>query len=82
MIKKPRQIPLKVPFCEALIPRLDAHHPKLPIIKNEHGTYYSGYIGEKNLDYHLSTLLRKSDTSTSRIDTLIFTMNYSFIFYQ
>lgn len=90
MIKKPRQIPLKVPFCEALIPRLDPYHPKLPVIKNEHGTYYSGYIGEKNLDYHLSTLPQKNyhifnglrlknDTSTSQFDTLIITLNYTYI---
>jgi hypothetical protein len=90
LIKKPRQIPLKVPFCEALIPRLDPNHPKLTVIKNEHGTYYSGYIGEKNLDYHLSTLppkryhifngLRlKNDLSTSQIDTLLITLNYTFI---
>ncbi|WP_442598570.1 nuclease-related domain-containing protein [Neobacillus sp. D3-1R] len=90
MIKKPRPKPLKVPFCEALEQRIDPNHPKLPTIKNDLGSYSSGYHGEKSLDYHLSTLSQKrylifhglrlkNDQYHFQIDTLILTSHYTFI---
>jgi hypothetical protein len=83
-------MPLKVPFCEALEQRLDPKHHKYPVIKSELGSYFSGYLGEKSLDYHLSTLspkkyhifhglVLKNDTYYFRIDTLLITAYYAFI---
>jgi hypothetical protein len=70
--------------------RLNPYHPKLPLIKNDIGSYTSGYYGEGSLDYHLDTLdckkyhifhgLRlKNDTYAFQIDTLIQTIKYHFI---
>jgi hypothetical protein len=87
---KPRNLPLKVPVTEALSCRLHLQHPKYTTILNEHSTYSAGYLGEKSLDYHLSTLPQKGYNIFhglclmnykyhSRFDTLIFTRKLALI---
>jgi ribosomal protein L37AE/L43A len=90
LIKKPRSKPLKIPFCEAAMARLDPSHPKYQQLANDYGSFLSGYYGERNLDYYLSTLpekdyfifhgLRlKNDVYHFQLDTLIVSKHLPYI---
>ena len=53
MILKPRKKPLPLQKLEAVIPRLEPNHRKLPNMKEDLAIRMKGYIGEKKVDYTL-----------------------------
>lgn len=59
MIVTERTIPRKMLFNEAILRRLPANHPKIPVIENDHSRCESGYKGEKKLDFFLDHLSEK-----------------------
>lgn len=56
MIKKQRQIPLKIKKLEALLRRLPSAHPQRKKIEEELAKSLAGFYGEQSLDYHLAFL--------------------------
>jgi hypothetical protein len=90
MIKKERQVPLKLEAVEALIRRLLENHPNKSIILEDHKKLMAGYRGEQNLDYHLSFLPEKDflifndlrllhQNKVFQLDTFILTTNFGLI---
>ena len=90
MILKERKIPLLILKTEALLRRLPAHHPKIPIINEELNKRLAGYKGEASLDFPLDFLdskeyiilhdLRLPDSDRFfQIDTLILTKKFALI---
>jgi hypothetical protein len=87
---KDRDIPYKLKAEEALIRRLDEHHPKLPIIEEEYRKKLAGMRGERELDYHLLCLNDKNHVIINdlrlqqgahffQIDSLLISPRVSFI---
>jgi hypothetical protein len=60
LIVKNRTIPLKILILEALLRRLPKYHVKRPQIKEELSRRWSGYMGEKSLDFYLRNLDEKN----------------------
>ncbi|QTN00795.1 NERD domain-containing protein [Sediminibacillus dalangtanensis] len=56
MIVKKRAVPHKLQVLEALIRRLPASHSKFPSIKEDYTRRLAGYHGEKQIDFHLTSL--------------------------
>ncbi|MBP3952564.1 nuclease-related domain-containing protein [Bacillus suaedae] len=56
MIKKPRDIPLKILKLEALLRRLPQFHPSRKKLEDELAKNYAGYRGEQAVDYQLKFL--------------------------
>lgn len=90
MILKERKIPLLIRKTEALLRRLPANHPKIPIINEELNKRLAGYKGEVSLDFPLDFLdskvyfilhdLRLPDNDRFfQIDTLILTKKFALI---
>ncbi len=56
MIVKKRAVPRKLQVLEALIRRLPASHSKFPSIKEDYTKRIAGFHGEKQIDFHLTSL--------------------------
>lgn len=56
MILKPIQKSLKLRSLEALVRRLSRAHPKFSAVESQLSRAYSGYLGEKSIDYYLEML--------------------------
>jgi hypothetical protein len=56
MIKKERQIPLKIRKLQKLLRRLPKIHPKRTQIEDELAKRMAGFKGEQSIDYYLSFL--------------------------
>jgi hypothetical protein len=90
LIVKERKKPIKVDFCEAILCRIPANHPQIPLILSDLGKREAGYIGEKKLDFFLSHLPEKeyflihdlrlpNCNSHFQIDTLLLTFTYGLV---
>jgi hypothetical protein len=60
LIVKSRTIPIKILILEALLRRLPKNHVKRPQIMEELSRRWSGYSGEKSLDFYLRNLDEKN----------------------
>ncbi|MCP3740451.1 nuclease-related domain-containing protein [Rossellomorea sp. BNER] len=87
MIKKEREIPIRIQKLEALQRRLPPSHPKVQQIKEDYLKAMAGYRGEQSIDYYLSLLNTKKYTifhdirlpfkdTFFQIDTIIMTPYY------
>jgi hypothetical protein len=90
LIVKERTKPIKVDFCEAILCRIPANHPQIPLILSDLGKREAGYIGEKKLDFFLSHLPEKeyflfhdlrlpNGNSFFQIDTLLLTHTFALV---
>lgn len=59
MIVKKRTKPRKIYFNEAILRRIPANHPKIPIIVADIGNKEAGHKGEESLDFYLGYLPEK-----------------------
>jgi len=90
MIKKPLKKPLRIQVKEALLRRLPLHHEKRAEITANLQKRWSGYVGEQQLDYHLSFLNEQEfdifhdlrlvvNKKICQLDTLVVTPQVLFI---
>ncbi|MBM6616373.1 nuclease-related domain-containing protein [Bacillus suaedaesalsae] len=90
MIVKERNIPLRMLKLEALLRRLEEHHPKRPQILEELARRKAGYRGEQALEYYLTYLSSEKYSVLQdlrlihkehyfQIDTLILSPSYFLI---
>jgi cytochrome c-type biogenesis protein CcmH/NrfG len=61
MIKKERDISMKILTLQALLRRLPKDHPRRPQIEKELARRMSGLRGEQSINYELSLLQVKND---------------------
>jgi len=57
-IQRPK--PIRLQKLEAILPRINPTHPKYAEMEKELAQRIRGYIGEKQVDYHLETLSHKA----------------------
>ncbi|USK33747.1 NERD domain-containing protein [Bacillus sp. F19] len=88
MIKKEREIPIKLRKLEALLRRLPSNHLKRSKIEEEYAKIRAGYRGEKSIDYYLNAMdekrffifhdirLQHCNNEYFQIDILLLTSNY------
>jgi hypothetical protein len=88
LIKKEREIPIKLRKLEALLRRLPSNHLKRSKIEEEYAKIRAGYRGEKSIDYYLNSLdekrffvfhdirLQHCNNEYFQIDILLLTSNY------
>lgn len=90
MIIRKRSKPLPLQKLEAALPRLTQHHPRIQDITYEFNKLRKGYIGERQVDYHLEQLpskytilhdvyLKPPKRKSFQIDSLICTNNALYI---
>ncbi|MBP3953182.1 NERD domain-containing protein [Bacillus suaedae] len=91
MIKKQRDIPLKILKLEALLRRLPFNHSQRPLIEKDWNIRKAGLRGEQSLDYYLKELspsthdilhdlrIRHAEDSYFQLDTLIITPHFLLI---
>ncbi|MBW8351459.1 NERD domain-containing protein, partial [Bacillus sp. IITD106] len=92
MIKKFREIPIKILVLEALLRRLPFSHPKRNLLQEELNISYAGYRGEQSMDYFLGQLPQNnylifqdlriplSENAYFQIDILLLTQSFFIIF--
>jgi hypothetical protein len=88
LIKKEREIPIKLRKLEALLRRLPSNHLKRSKIEEEYAKIRAGYRGEKSIDFYLNSLdekrffifhdirLQHCNNEYFQIDILLLTSNY------
>ncbi|GEL76429.1 nuclease-related domain-containing protein [Tenuibacillus multivorans] len=54
MVVKAFEIPIGLLICTALLNRLPKQSPYYSKVQNQKSAYYSGFYGEKTLQYHLN----------------------------
>ncbi|MBS4216873.1 NERD domain-containing protein [Bacillus sp. FJAT-49711] len=93
MIKKHREIPIKILILEALLRRLPLLHSKRGLLQEELSKCYAGYRGEQSMDYYLAQLPQRnflifqdlrlplSENAYFQIDILLITPSF-FIIYE
>src|SRR5690625_3796340 len=57
-IQRPK--PIRLQKLEAIFPRINSTHPKYTEMEKELAKRMRGYIGEKQVDYHLESLSHKA----------------------
>lgn len=87
MIHKARSKPRILHFNEAILGRIPANHPKVPMILDSINRHEAGYAGERKLDYYLEQLpknhynilndLRLHNSNTFfQLDSVLITLKY------
>lgn len=88
MIKKEREIPIKLRKLEALLRRLPVNHPRRSKVEEEYAKIRAGFRGEKSIDYYLNSLdekrffifhdvrLQHSNNEYFQMDILLLTSSY------
>lgn len=86
MLHKARSKPRILLFNEAILGRIPANHPKLPMILDSINRHEAGYAGERKLDYYLEQLPKNyynilndlrlhNGHSYFQLDSFLLTMN-------